>query len=176
MSRSFGVSIAPLSVALMCGFASPAIADGAAAARAFVRLCAEDGYRKGGYSPSANFPDAFRIPKDQALSDAQAALPFEVVDAWDLSVAANGREGMALVIGLLQHPSLGEMAACMILTEMATTGALEDGIIAAGAEREGEYLILDGATHPWMIKVTGWPDSLGGEAVIMGMTSNGSPP
>lgn len=138
-------------------------------AEVFLSLCVDGGLVPSTGQPPDLFPDAVPISADEVLADLPQGLPIDVVEAWDLVPDTTAGNRAAIVLGRMEHPTLGAMATCTILFRWARTMDLHEGLVSAGAAQEAGLFYLESGGRLWMIDAIGMPANPTGEGIITGM-------
>lgn len=167
--RSVGFLIG-LTFSSVCAFA-----DNRTALSAFRYLCIGGGYISGTGPDFGAYPHAIALDPNSLLSELPQLMNAQTVDAWDLMPQAQISTRLALAIGLFDHPTMGQMASCIVLADGVSKIELEDGLLKVGAERDGEFIFMEGISRLWFVSV-GAPESGLGDGVLIAATPNGSAP
>lgn len=95
-----------------------------------------------------------------------------MVDGWDLLPGVTDGDHLALAVMLFQHPTMGQMVSCIILADGVSKSALEQGLLEAGAEPDGNFAFMEGIGRLWFVSSGGRENGIG-EGILIATTPNG---
>lgn len=169
-----GRLVCALAVAAISALTSPARSDSIQATDAFVNLCIKEAYLPGSSDPPIDFPSARKMdPADLGGAAELASFRAALTEVWDLDPTARPSGQMIVATGLMDHPSMGPLEVCMVMARQGQARTSTEALLSYGADREGDFLFLDGPARTWMIKAGGMPSN--GGVIIVGMSPKASP-
>lgn len=163
------------SAAFLLCLTSPGFSNSGVVASTFVKLCLDKGFAPGMGRAPLLFPTAQGLDPDAVLGSLPADLPLAVNESWLLNPLVPEIHQLILAWGTFDHPSMGAMDACVLLTPDANATHVTDALILSGVEEDGSFLVYESMWQIWLIRVGGSTDPWGGKVAIIGMSPREMP-